>query len=247
MDYSIVRIDGYTIRVGIKSGANELTPWLIFNGIGANLELIQSFVKAKAAEKFEIISFDIPGTGQSKTPLLPYRFSSMARLASKVLDAYGYNEVDVLGFSWGGALAQQFAKNYSSRCRHLILAATSTGHFAFPPNPTVWLKMLTPKFYEQGINMVSVSSKTVVSSSFKGFFYQLLASNGWTSVHWLHKIKQPTLILSGENDLIVSLSNGHLMKRLLPNSRLEIFQCGHLFMVSKPELTAQFVSDFVMT
>ena len=74
------------------------------------------------------VVFDIPGVGGSKKALKPYRFSGLAKLASSVLDKRDIRDsVDVPGVSWGGALSQQFAKDYPDWCDKLVLAATSTG------------------------------------------------------------------------------------------------------------------------
>jgi pimeloyl-ACP methyl ester carboxylesterase len=55
----------------------------------------------------EFIRFDVPGTGGSPTPTMPYCFSMLCCLIVQVLDQLGYKQVDVLGISWGGGLAQQ--------------------------------------------------------------------------------------------------------------------------------------------
>ena len=77
----------------------------------------------------------------------PRRFSGLARLANKLLDRLGYQQVDVIGVSWGGALAQQFARQYPQRCRRLVLAATSPGAVMVPGRPSVLSKMITPRRY----------------------------------------------------------------------------------------------------
>ena len=80
----------------------------------------------------EILIFDVPGIGRSEMSWRPRRFSGLARLANKLLDRLGYQRVDVVGVSWGGALAQQFARQYPDRCRRLVLAATSPGAVMVP-------------------------------------------------------------------------------------------------------------------
>jgi pimeloyl-ACP methyl ester carboxylesterase len=70
--------------------------------------------------------------------------SLLARLSARLLDRLGHEQVDVLGFSWGGALAQQFAYQHAKRCRRLVLAATSPGHLMVPGKLTALLKMATP-------------------------------------------------------------------------------------------------------
>src|SRR5215471_5535751 len=139
------RIHGHRIRYGLRAGDPERIPLLILNGLGANIELAEPFIDA--LEGPTIVIFDVPGVGGSPTPPSPYRPSGVARLASGLLDHLGFDRVDVLGVSWGGAIAQQFAFQFRARCRRLILAATSCGALMVPAHPSVLLKMLTPRRY----------------------------------------------------------------------------------------------------
>ena len=68
-------------------------------------------------------------------------FPQLAWMLSRMLDDLGYRQVDVLGFSWGGALAQQFAAQHRNCCRRLVLVSTSTGVMSVPGNPKVLAKM----------------------------------------------------------------------------------------------------------
>src|SRR5437870_12050829 len=121
-----ITVSGQRLRVAIRKGDGTRTPLLLINGIGVNLEVLQPFVDA-LDPAIEVIRFDVPGTGGSPAPRIPYRFSAHARLVTQMLDQLGYQQVDVLGISWGGALAQQFAYQYPERCRRLILVSTGTG------------------------------------------------------------------------------------------------------------------------
>ena len=118
------------LRVGVRPGDKSQPPLLLFNGIGANIELVGPFLEA--LDGLEAIIFDVPGVGGSPAPRLPYRPWHLARLSARLLDQLGYGHVDVLGVSWGGAIAQQFAFQQAKRCRRLILAATSPGHLMVP-------------------------------------------------------------------------------------------------------------------
>src|SRR5215475_1852864 len=126
MQISLHQIEGQTLRVGIRRGEKARPPLLLFNGIGANIELVEPFLNALDGP--EAIIFDVPGVGGSPSPWLPYRPSTLARLSACLLDQLRHDQVDVLGLSWGGALAQQFAFQQGKRCRRLVLAATSPGH-----------------------------------------------------------------------------------------------------------------------
>ena len=107
MQISLHEVEGQMLRVGIRCGDKARPPLLLFNGIGANIELLEPFLGALHGP--EAIIFDVPGVGGSPSPWLPYRPSTLARLSAQLLDQLGHEQVDVLGVSWGGALAQQFA------------------------------------------------------------------------------------------------------------------------------------------
>ncbi|NVJ11891.1 alpha/beta fold hydrolase, partial [Myxococcus sp. AM001] len=117
--FRTIELDGQTIRTAVRPGNGEMTPLLIFNGIGANLELVMPFVRA-LDPGLEVIAFDVPGVGGSSTPSTPYRFPGLAKLAARMLDYLDYGQVNAIGVSWGGALAQQFAHDYPERCKKLI-------------------------------------------------------------------------------------------------------------------------------
>src|SRR5215510_1147401 len=142
MQISLHEVQGQMLRVGIRCGDKARAPLLLFNGIGANIELVEPFLDE--LEGPEAIIFDVPGVGGSPAPKLPYRPWMLARLTARLLDQLGREQVDVLGVSWGGALAQQFAFQEPKRCRRLVLAATSPGHLMVPGKLSALIRMATP-------------------------------------------------------------------------------------------------------
>ena len=140
-----VTVGGRTLRASVRPGDGTLPPLLLMNGIGASLEVLQPFVDALDPRR-EVIRFDVPGVGGSPRPVLPYTMVTFAPVVAGMLTELGHREpVDVLGFSWGGGLAQQFAVQHRRRCRRLVLAATGTGSLMVPAHPRVLAKMLTPR------------------------------------------------------------------------------------------------------
>jgi pimeloyl-ACP methyl ester carboxylesterase len=79
----------------------------------------------------------------------------------------------------------------------------------------------------------------------RGYLYQLAAGAGWTSVPFLPLLRQPTLIVSGDDDPIIPLANARLMHRLIPRSRLHVFHGGHLGLVTEAAHVAPVISDFL--
>ena len=254
-------IDGRRIRYALRGGDAARTPLLILNGLGANIELAQPFIDALPAPTITI--FDVPGVGGSPTPPSPYRPSSVARIAAGLLDHLGYDVVDVLGVSWGGAIAQQFAFQHRARCRRLVLAATSAGSVMVPASPSVLLKMATPRRYvdkahaqrvagdiyggafRDDPDLVARTMRHVRFSSRRGYYLQLAAAAGWTSIPWLCTLRQPTLVLAGADDPLVPTINAYLLQWLIPDARLEIIDDGHLFLVTRAEETAHVVEPFL--
>src|SRR5205085_8417731 len=193
-----ISVRGQRLRLTIRIGDGTRTPLLMMNGIGVNLEVLQPFVDA-LDPAIEVIRFDVPGTGGSPAPLIPYRFSAHARLVAKMLDQLGYQQVDVLGVSWGGALAQQFAFQYPVRCQRLILVSTGTGALMVPGRPSVLAKLATPRRYQDPAYIAQIAgevyggkvrtqpelaqefARTARLGSVLGYFYQLLGAVGWTS------------------------------------------------------------------
>jgi poly(3-hydroxyoctanoate) depolymerase len=259
IDY--IDVDGVLLRVAIRS-ARGGTPLLLFNGIGANLELVLPFIEA--LHDHEVIVFDMPGVGRSPMWWVPRRFGGIARLTSHLLDRLGSRTVDVAGVSWGGAVAQQFARQYPERCRRLILAATSAGVVMVPGRPSALLKMSTPQRYlspqfmqkaagtiyggevRNRPDLVTAHTARVIPPQFLGYVYQLVAGVGWTSIHWLHKLKQPTLIMAGSDDPLVPPVNARLLSLLIPDNRLVIIPGGgHLFMLHCLDQVVPVIRDFL--
>jgi poly(3-hydroxyalkanoate) depolymerase len=261
MRFDHARVDGHRIRYAVRGGERKRVPLLIFNGLGANIELAQPFIDALA--RLPVVIFDVPGVGGSPAPTLPYRPSRVARLACALLDRLGYTQADVLGVSWGGAVAQQFALQHAARCRRLVLAATATGALMVPGDPRVLLSMLTPRrFVDPGYAhriagdvyggafrrdsaLVARTLRHVRFSGRRGYYLQLAAGLGWTSLPWLFALRQPTLVMAGRDDPLVPMFNARLMQWLIPNARLEVLECGHLFLVTLPDASARIVDAFL--
>jgi poly(3-hydroxyalkanoate) depolymerase len=256
-----VDVAGRRLRVAIREGDGRRPPLLLCNGLGVSLEGLQPFVDALRPET-GVIRFDVPGVGESPTPVLPYRMWGMARLTSQLLNALDVPRVDVLGVSWGGALAQQFALQRPHRCRRLILVSTALGvPGSIPGRPRVIPEMLTRRRFDDPEHARQVAPKIYggkarseaqsipifahMRVNRRGLLYQQLAALGWTSLPFAPFIRQPTLILTGDDDPIIPRVNGRLMRQALLNSELRIFHDGHLGLVTSADELAPIVEDFL--
>ena len=262
MQIQTIDLDGQLLRVGVRRGSDASPPLLVFNGIGANLELVEPFVEA--LDDVTVIIFDVPGVGGSPAPLIPYRFSTLAVLSDKLLTRLGYaGPVDVLGVSWGGALAQQFALVYPRRCRKLILAATSPGVIMVPARLSVLSKLIGPRrytdpeylrqigaeiyggAYRRDPALLEEHSRHIQPPRGRGYLYQLLAASGWTSLPWLSALRQPTLIMHGNDDPIVPLTNAKILAARIRHATLHVIDDGHLFLITRAGEVAPVVKRFL--
>ena len=258
--FSMETVDGRVLRVAVwrASPPTHNLPILFFNGIGANIEAMAPM--AELLDDRDFITFDMPGIGGSPDPVVPYNAILMSRIAALLLDRFEMPVVDVMGVSWGGAMAQQFALQNPARINKLILCATSAGMLMVPGNPAALVKMADPRRYidpdfmaqhfktlyggmvgnkSEHIGRITPPSKTV-------YFYQLMAMMGWTSAPFLPFLKTETLIMMGDDDQIVPLANGKFLNFLIPNSELFVVKNGgHLFLVSHVEESITAIRAFL--
>jgi poly(3-hydroxyalkanoate) depolymerase len=270
-----VAVGGRQLRVAVRparrglrlgrgqSAAGRRPPLLLINGIGASLELLEPFVR-ELDPATEVIRFDPPGVGGSAPPPSPYRFTGLCSLIAGMLTELGYDQVDVLGVSWGGGVAQHFAAVQRARCRRLVLVSTATGSLMVPARPSVLAHMVTPRRYLDRGYLERVAGAIYGGSAREnperiaaamhngnrvgpslGYLYQLVAGAGWTSVPFLPLLRRPVLIVAGDDDPIIPLANARLMNLLIPKSRLHVYHGGHLGLVTEAAELAPVVDAFL--
>ncbi|MGQ0572791.1 MAG: poly(3-hydroxyalkanoate) depolymerase [Pseudonocardia sp.] len=262
MSERTILVRGRPLRVRVRPGTGSGPPLLLANGIGAALEVLDPFVDA-LDPAIEVVRFDAPGVGGSPDPPAPLPYCVLARMMGGLLDELGHDRADVLGISWGGGLAQQFAFQNPRRCRRLVLVATATGALMVPGRPAVLARMLTPRRHRDAGYARRVAGLIYGGSlrdgradplpiapnphaSARGYLYQLLSTAGWTSLPFLPLVRQPTLILAGDDDPIVPLVNARIMARLLPDARLEVYPDGHLGLLVRARELAGTVGEFLV-
>ena len=247
------------LRTAVWRGAGIGRPLLFFNGIGANLEIAQPL--AEALPDRDIVTFDLPGVGGSPGPVTPYRPWWVAHAAKAILLHYGYDRpVDVMGVSWGGGAAQQFAFQYQKRVNRLVLCATSPGALMVPGKIEALSKMADPKrymdrdflaknfktLYGDEPEGASQFSARMTPPSRSGYVYQLMAMMGWSSLPFLPLLPHETLVMAGGRDNIVPLANAKILKFMIRNSELHVVEDGgHLFVLSQAKKVLPVLKTFL--
>ena len=264
-----VTVGGRRLRVAVRPGTGGVPPLLVCNGIGTPLEALAPFTGVLDTA-ITVVRFDVPGVGGSPAPRLPYTVPGLASLTGRMMGQLGYGRFDALGISWGGGLAQQLALQNPRRCRRLVLVSTSTGSLMVPAHPRVLLHLASPRRHRDPAHAARIAGTVyggalrrqpelaaplvgaiyggahAAPASRRGYLYQLAASAGWTSLPWLRLVRQPALILAGDDDPIIPLANARLMAALLPDARLHVYPDGHLGLLTRAAELAAVVSDFLL-
>jgi poly(3-hydroxyalkanoate) depolymerase len=252
---------GQQIRVDVRPGSG--VPLVLCNGIGASLEVLDPLVEHLNPDT-TVVRFDVPGTGGSPNSPLPYGFPYLAAVLGRLLRKLGIDgPVDVLGLSWGGALAQQFAFQNPRRCRRLILVSTGTGAIMVPGGPAILAKMVTPRRFLDHNYAASIAGdiyggtvrddpsmvkrlfdRQLMAGSRVGYLHQLLAGAVWTSVFALPMVRQRTLILAGLDDPIIPVVNARIMGWLLPHATVHLHRGGHVDLITNAAELAPVIDLF---
>ena len=242
---------------------SDHAPLLFFNGIGANIEAVAPLAEMLTERGF--VMFDMPGTGESPDPAMPYNPFTMCWTAAQILDRLGLRIVDVMGVSWGGAMAQHFALQHPKRTRRLVLAATTPGMLMVPGHPAALTKMANPRRYidadymnEHFATLYGGIDKDgsahhrdshigrLKPPSPRGYLYQLIAMLGWTSLPALPFMSKEVLIMMGDDDQIVPLVNGRILQAAIRNAELVTIEGGgHLFLLTHAEESVAHLRDFL--
>jgi poly(3-hydroxyalkanoate) depolymerase len=264
-DPAVVRrmtVDGADVRVSVRG---QGPPLLLFNGIGAALEMWDRLSLELTRRGRQLIAIDLPGAGSSPPLYPPPRISRLVRIAAGVLDRVDVEQADVLGVSFGGGVAQQFAHQAPERIRRLVLCATSTGALSVPARPSVLVHLATPLRYwnrsyarrvsgiiyggrarEEDGRQDRVEARFSRPPSAVGYAGQLYAAAGWTSLPWVHTLAAPTLVMAGDDDPIIPVVNARILAHRIPRATLHLVEGGgHLFLLEHPASSAEVIDAFL--
>ncbi|MBD8870192.1 poly(3-hydroxyalkanoate) depolymerase [Nocardioides donggukensis] len=259
-------VRGVRVRVSERRARGAYAaepPLLLCNGIGASLEVLQPLVDSLHPDR-GVIRFDVPGVGGSPLPPTPYPIAGLASWVTAMVRRLGHERYDVLGLSWGGGLAQQLAVQCRRRVRKVVLVATGTGSVMVPAHPRVLMRMMTPRRHRDPAYALRIAPEiyggtmrtdprsgaellhaATRAGPKRGYYYQLLATLGWSSLPGLPLLRQPTLILAGDDDPIIPLVNARVMARLIPDARLHVYPGGHLGIITESDQLAPVVEEFL--
>jgi len=212
VDSQLVAIDGLQMAMRVQGDGD---PLLLINGMARPLQSWTHLEQELRART--IVSFDAPGVGNSPTPLLPVSIPRLAALAIGVLEAAGLRDADILGFSHGGAVAQQLASDEPDRVRRLVLVSTSCGLGTTLGCRRAMLRSLrTPS-----------DGNSWPRTDARGLLWHALAFSSWSSIPFLGTIAARTLVVCGTHDRVVPPANSRMLAGRIPGASLVMLSGGH--------------------
>ena len=242
-------------------------PLLLIRGLGSNADhwycQIQEF-----SSRYCVVSFDNRGIGRSEKPDGPFSISTMARDTVGLMDAIGISKAHILGISMGGMVAQEVALRYPHRVNGLVLGCTHCGgdHAEGPSEEVInifaeYISSGTPEaaqevqkclFTERTLREASEVAQRYqeVSQRFPPtteiLIYQMQAVQGHNTWDELHHIQTPTLVLTGDEDILVPPENSSILAERIPNALIQVIEGGaHQFLVEQADAFNEAVLHFL--
>lgn len=234
-------------------------PLVLLNGIGAGVDNWGEFPRALGRY---CLAIDVAHATacQSKPTMRGY-----SEAVAGTIDDIGYDSVDLLGLSWGGALAQETAVRHGNRLGKLVLAATLHGMQSVPPRWSAMAALMSPdrsserftriagRVYGGDIRDNPELLQTIGierSVNTDAYQRQLRAIRTWGNILLrLRNIQNQTLVMAGEDDPIARPLNSRMMALFIPRAELHVVPGdeggGHLFLHTRPEESAEVVNEFL--
>lgn len=258
-------VNGIQIAYGVRGAGPPLV--LIMGYRLSSLAWPLDFIEA-LAERFTVVFFDNRGTGTSDKPTFGYEISNMARDVCSLLDHLEIARANVLGYSMGGAIAQEFVRKFPDRVLALALCATMCGgpRAVYASSSVVrvmreldglkpeeiarriWAVTYSPGYLENHRELAEDQMRREITAPTPlhaaDLQYQAFAEFDCSKS--LPNIKAPTLVLTGDLDELVSPLNSRFIASHIPGASLVVIPgCGHRMMWEATDECVGFVTKFL--
>ncbi len=218
-----------------------------------------------------VIAPDMRGFGFTERPLDPadasaYTMAAWVQQAVDLLDALNIEQTDLVGNSFGGALALALAIAHPQRVRRLVLMGSVGVPFEITPGlDAVW--GYTPSVeVMRGLLDIFAFSRALVTDELAALRYQASIQPGFQEAfaamfpaprqRWvdamtspeaaIRALPQPTLVVHGREDRVIPLANSLTLAQWIPQAQLHVFgECGHWTQIEHAARFARLVEDFL--
>lgn len=219
------------------------------------------------SKKFKLLLFDNRGVGRTTDSGIPLSAELMAHDVIKLIDYLGLEKPHIVGHSMGGTIAQWIGHGYSEKISKLCILGSSVKwrkatilglksslllrkagtsiDLIFAEN-VPWL--FGEKFLQNEANIQLLKNMMIENPYPQSLFdqeRQFRILETFDSHHLLKKIKAPTLIGYGEEDLLSLPFEAKFLAKEISGSKLVSFPCAHIFHSEVPELWLETVGGFL--
>ncbi|MET3907190.1 pimeloyl-ACP methyl ester carboxylesterase [Bradyrhizobium sp. S3.3.6] len=263
-------VEGHGIRFAYRRlGPAIGTPLIFLQHFSGNIDAWDPAVLNALASDRPVIAFDNAGVGHS-TGQTPDNIAAMARDAVAFINVLGLSEVDLLGFSLGGCVAQQIAAEHGRLVRKLILVGTAPKGgeehllavlqeaFSQTGAPDPRLPLFFTKSSASRSSGLAFLKRTQVRKNDRDIDNGSAVTDPQAKalITWcatpdpdhaiLRAIRQPTLVVSGSHDTMLPANNAYAMSRELSNAQLVLYpDSGHGALFQHHEIFVSHVRTFL--
>lgn len=243
---------------------------LYISGTGGDLRRSPNAFDSPLTEHFEVLAYDQRGLGQTDKPDTAYTMADYAADADGLLQAVGWDECLVMGISFGGMVAQEFALRYPSRVKRLVLGCTSSGGEGGASYPLHELASLSAEEWAKRVVELSDERRDAAWQAANAQEFQTLmdemlairtmgvdepgkiigarrqieARQEHDTYERLSQLNMPTLVCGGRYDGIAPVDNQEALLRQIPTAQMSLFEGGHLFFTQDPKAFEEIIAFF---
>jgi 3-oxoadipate enol-lactonase len=224
----------------------------------------------RLGRSFQVIAPDNRGTGGSEKRDEPVEISTLADDAAGLLDHLGIESAYVLGVSMGGMVAQEFALRHPGKVRRLVLGCTHPGGpEAVTASPEVLALIAPAKGVAPREAMARIYAAMTTEETRRGrapfledmtdrllaratpvitLVRQMEAINRFSAADRLGQITAPTLVITGDRDILVPPENSRTIAQRIPGARLAVIPgVAHNFFWEAEEESARLLEEFLLS
>ena len=265
MTARFARVNGVNIAYRVQGDG---PPLVLVMGYRLSSDAWPATFIEQLARRFTVITLDNRGTGLSDKPVAGYAVANMARDVCGLLDELDIAQVHMLGYSMGGAIAQEFVRQFPERILSLILCATMAGgpHATYAKASVVrvmreldglspeqvarriWKVTYSPGYLEQHRQIAEEQMRREIATPtpLHAADLQFQAFAEFNGSRALAEIRCPTLILTGDRDELIPPQNSRMMAERVPGAKLVVLAGrGHRVLWEATDDCLSFIGGFL--
>ena len=260
-----VQINGITLNYEIDGADTAKETIVLINGLADDLQSWGFQIPALVDAGFRVLRFDNRGIGKSDRPAGPYTSKQMAADAKALVDTLGLKNFHLMGVSMGGMISEEYALAYPGDLKSLTLACTYGKADAFCQTMfAMWADLarqisvpfvmrdvalwaFTGPFFEDrpGDAAEFAAAMAALDQDVPTYLAQLSTIQTHDATDRLEQIKVPTLVLAGEEDILIPVRLSKKLHHAIPGSKWKTVPGGHACLWESPDpFNAAFI-DFV--